>query len=216
MNRKLLNFIAPAIILICFIVFTVMVITFDVAAIGPLGSKVGFSALNGAFSKVFTFNELCYELSEYLGYIAILSVFAIFVLFVLIAIQKKSLFKVDKILWLYGFSMAAVIAFYVLFEILAINMRPIIIKGELEASFPSSHTLLALCSLYFGSRVVPYFIKNKSIVVVINAALYILAFLIVILRTVSGVHWITDIIASLLLSLFLISAFETVKKTFNI
>ena len=216
MNRKILNFIAPAIILICFIVFTVMVITYDVAAIGPLGSKVGFSALNGAFSKVFTFNELCYELSEYLGYIAILSVFAIFVLFVVIAIQKKSLFKVDKILWLYGFSMAAVIAFYLLFEVLAINMRPVLMGGELEASYPSSHTLLALCSFYFASVIVSRFVKNKGTVRVINPILYILAFAIIVLRIISGVHWISDIIASLLLSLFLISAFETVKKTFNI
>ena len=38
-------------------------------------------------------------------------------------------------------------AMYLLFEEVAINYRPVLIDGNLEASYPSSTTMLALCVL---------------------------------------------------------------------
>ena len=34
---------------------------------------------------------------------------------------------------------------YLIFEMIPINYRPILIEGFMEASYPSSHTLLAIC-----------------------------------------------------------------------
>ena len=215
-KSPLKEFFTPVILLLCFILFTILVAVVDVAPIGPLNSEVGFSALNGAFSNLVGYNEMIYEISDYFGYLAIFSILVFFVMFVWIAIKKKSVFKVDRILWLYGFFMAFVLLLYVLFEFVSLNMRPVLIDGELEASYPSSHVLLSACALYFATQVIPYFIKNRSTVLYLNILLSVIALMTSALRTISGVHWITDIIGSLILSLFVITLFDSVKNKFKI
>ena len=215
-KSPLKEFFTPVILLLCFILFTILVGVVDVSPIGPLNSEVGFSALNGAFSNLVGYNEMIYEISDYFGYLAIFSILVFFIMFVWIAIKKKSIFKVDKILWLYGFSMAFVLFLYVVFEFISLNMRPVLIEGKLEASYPSSHTLLAVCAFYFAAKVIPYFVKNKNLVLYLTILVSVFTLLTIILRTLSGVHWITDIIGSLILSLFVISLFDCLKTKFKV
>ena len=96
---------------------------------------------------------------------------------------------------------------YVLFEKISINFRPILIGGELEASYPSSHTILALC-ICMSSLITSKKYFNKNYVKLINIITILLTSLVLILRTISGVHWFSDIIGGIIISLTLISYYQ--------
>ena len=119
---------------------------YDVAAIGPAGTEVGFSHINQMVHDLTGVNMIWYEITDYIGYgaIAICGMFALagFVQM----IKRRSLLKVDREIWALGGLFIAVIGCYVLFEKYIVNYRPIIMPGETapEASFPSSHTMLIM------------------------------------------------------------------------
>lgn len=86
---------------------------------------------------------------------------------------------------------------YFLFEKVVINYRPVLIEGVLEASYPSSTTMLTPCViptaiLQFKSR-----IKNVAIRKTVLTVLAIFAAFMVIGRLISGAHWLTDIIGGI-------------------
>ena len=98
---------------------------------------------------------------------------------------------------------------YVLFEKIEINYRPILIDGELEASYPSSHTILALC-ICFSSLITSKKYFNKNYIKIINLVTIVLTSLVLFLRIISGVHWISDIIGGIIISFLLISIYQTI------
>lgn len=59
-------------------------------------------------------------------------------------VRHRSLFAVDPDLLLLGVYYVLIAAAYLLFEAFPINYRPIPIDGVMEASYPSSTTLLVL------------------------------------------------------------------------
>ena len=125
-------------------------------------------------------------------------------------VKRKSLLKVDRELLGAGVLYAVVLALYVAFEKIIVNYRPVIMPDETapEASFPSSHTLLAC--VVFGSAIIladTYVRKHKARKTV-RAVFAVLILVMVAGRLLSGVHWITDIIAGLLYSGSLLSAFK--------
>lgn len=99
---------------------------------------------------------------------------------------------------------------YLYFETVVINYRPVLIEGVLEASYPSSTTMLTLCVMLtaiiqFKSRINNTVLRNIIIIVSVLFVLFM-----VIARLLSGVHWITDIIGGVLLSLGLISFYKAI------
>ena len=93
-----------------------------------------------------------------------------------------------------------VMAFFVFFEILSINYRPILIEGVLEASYPSSTTMLSVCVMLTAAFQFNIRIKNKTLKKSVSLLIYIFTFFMITARLISGVHWFTDIIGGLLLS----------------
>ena len=82
-----------------------------------------------------------------------------------------------------------------------VNYRPILIKGALEASYPSSTTLLVLSvmpTLMFqiDRRTDKLLVRNVT-------GLFVIAFsaFMVIGRLIAGVHWATDILGAVFLSM---------------
>lgn len=205
--KKKRNIILCIVLTIASILYTVLVKVVDVKKIGPKNSSVGFSTMNNAFKNIIGSNMTIYKITEILG----LLVFVICLFYACIGvyqlIKRKSLKEVDKEIYLVGAFYIIVLIIYVLFEKLEINYRPILIDGKLEASFPSSHTILALCvctsSFIIGEK---YITKYSDI---INISIFILMLLVFIGRLISGVHWLSDIIGGVIISITLIMYFIT-------
>jgi len=189
----------------------VMLGIYDVAAIGPAGTKIGFSHLNQFVHDLTGVNMLWYDITDYIGYAAI-GICGLFALAGLVQmIKRRSLLKVDREIWALGGLFAAVIGCYVFFEKFIINYRPIIMPGETEpeASFPSSHTMLVMTVLVAVMIVSDkYFGKGLGVLVRILCFLTTLATIGG--RLYCGVHWCTDIIGAILLSATLLLLFSAV------
>jgi membrane-associated phospholipid phosphatase len=199
-KRKQGNFGAAAGLLILFIIWTIVVSRFDVQAIGPEKSLVGFAKLNGFFHRLTGEHLLLYMITDWLEAVPFCFVLYFAVLGARQAIKEKSLRKVDRDILMLGGFYILVGAAYALFETVIINYRPVLIEGVLEPSYPSSTTLLVLCvmptaMLQLGGR-----IRNEKLKRVIDCAIILYIIIMVVGRLVSGVHWLTDIIGSILLS----------------
>ena len=145
MNRKNKFLILSGILLILAIVYTILVKTIDVSNIGPMNFDVGFSTINAFVHELIGSNMLWYDITKYLGIVAIFIAVIYVYLGLRDLINKKSFKKVNRIFYILGAFYILFAFIYILFEIVIINYRPILIDGEIEASYPSSHTLLALC-----------------------------------------------------------------------
>lgn len=206
-------FVAAGILLAVFIVFTLMIKIIDVKAVGPQASSVGFAAINNAFHKRFGFNAGLYKLSDYLGYCAILTAVIFAVVGVIQLVKRKGLFKVDHTILALGCFYIVTLLVYLFFEVCVINLRPAIVDGVLEASYPSSHTMLAVCFMCAAIIESEHLIKNHSVNTFIKVFAILFMLFLVGCRLFSGVHWLTDIIGALLISAALVTAFYGVIKT---
>ena len=187
---------------------------YDVAAIGPAGTEIGFSHFNRFVHDLTGVNMIWYDVTDYIGYMAI-GVCALFAAVGFVQmIKRRSLLKVDKEIWALGGLFAAVIGCYVFFERYIINYRPIIMPGENmpEASFPSSHTMLAI-TVFFAVMIISDRYLSKGLGVLVRLACFLAALVTVGGRLYCGVHWCTDIIGAILLSATLLQLFSAVVST---
>ena len=129
-------------------------------------------------------------------------------------IKRRSIFKVDKEIILLGLYYIIVIALYVFFEKVIINYRPILMNGFLEASYPSSHTLMTIC-ICGSSILINKKLFNNKITKVINYLSIIIITITVVGRLISGVHWFTDIIGGILISSGLLMTFYSLLSIIN-
>lgn len=208
------NFIVTGVLFALFVLFTILVMNVDVQAIGPKNSEVGFASLNQYMHEWTGTSDFWYDISKYAGFLPVLTALCFVALGAKQLVQGKSLFKVDIVVILMGFYYVLVGIVYVLFEKIVINYRPVIRDAEegLEASYPSSHTILAVCImsaaiLYALRRIHDNRIRNA----VIAVSAVIMA-IVVIGRFLSGVHWFTDIIGGLVLSAALVMLYYSVLK----
>lgn len=214
MNRETkTNIIYTALLFAVFAVFTILVKTVDVQAIGPEGSKVGFASLNGFIRDALGVHEFWYKLTKLFGIVAILVAAFFGFIGLMQLIQGKSLKNVEMDIWALGITYVVTIAFYALFEKLIINYRPIIKDAEegLEASYPSSHTMLIIVVLGTAIIEIGNRIRDEKIARIIRTVLGIIIAVTVIGRLICGVHWFTDIIAGMILGATLISLYITLK-----
>ena len=187
-------------LLVSFVIWTLLISLVDVKPIGPNGSSVGCATLNGAFHGFTGTHMWLYTVTDWLGLIPV-AVGLGFAIFGLVQwIRRKSFLKVDfSILALGGFYML-VMAIYILFECVVINHRPVLINGYLEASYPSSTTMLAMCVMVTAIMQLATRIKNRVLNLAVNIPIAAFTAFMVIGRLISGVPWITDIIGGILVS----------------
>lgn len=206
------KFIASAVFGLLFVALIVMLCTFDVAPIGPEETEIGFSSLNKAVHETLGMSDMWYKVSSIFGYLSIASA-GIFVLAGAVQmLKRKSLLKVDKKLYALAGLYAATVFFYAFFEMVVINYRPIIEAGaeHVEASFPSSHTMLT-CVIMGGAFVmIGEYIKNRGLALALKSLAVAVATVTVVGRLLSGVHWFTDILGGALISLALVTFFAAV------
>lgn len=198
-----------------FVLFSLWIRLFDVQAVGPEGSRIGFAGLNLAVHEFFGMHLFWYKLTQALGYVAILFVAAFAILGFIQLIKRKSLLKVDKNLLILGLVYILLVLLYVLFEKVPFNYRPVILDPAegLEPSYPSTHTLLILTVFGTAIQLAGSYIKNPKLLLSAKILALVIMGLTIVGRLVCGVHWFTDIVGGVLLSLFLISLYkELIRK----
>ena len=199
--------VAALCLLAAFVLWTVMVCLIDVQPIGPENSAVGFAAINGAFHALTGVHMAIYDLTDLLSVIPLGFVAAFGLLGLVQLIRRKDLRKVDGDILVLGGFYIVVLAFFCLFEVLDINYRPVLIEGVLEASYPSSTTMLALCVMPSVMLQVGKRMKDGAAKGCVLVLLFAFTAFMVIGRLISGVHWLTDIIGGVLLSAGLVLAY---------
>jgi len=201
------NLIAAVGLLAAFVLWTVLICTVDVQPIGPAGSEVGLATVNGFFHGVIGTHWNLYIITDWLSVIP-LGIAAGFALLGLVQwIQRKKLTAVDRSILALGGFYAATVAAFVLFEVLAVNYRPVLIDGALEASYPSSTTVLVLCIMSTASVQLRSRIGNRVLKNFISIGIGFFSAFMIIGRFLSGVHWVTDIIGGILLSAGLVKLY---------
>ena len=209
-NADKKKFLIGAGFLAAFVLWTVLVSLVDVRAIGPSGSSVGVATLNGYVHELTGVNILLYTITDWLGLVPIVVAFSFAILGLAQWIKRKSLLKVDQSLLVLGGFYVVVLAAYIFFEIVVINYRPVLLGGYLEASYPSSTTMLVMCVMPTAMMQLHARIENDVFRrgVMISIAVFIV--FMVIGRLVSGVHWLSDIIGGALLSAGLVIIYASV------
>ncbi len=211
MNQRIRkNFIAAACLLFVFAAWTWVVCTVDVQPIGPKGSAVGLATVNEAVHRQTGVCLPLYVLTDWLSLIPL--GFAVGFAFVGLGqwIRRKRLLAVDRSILVLGVFYAVVVTAYVCFEVLAVNFRPVLLDSLLEASYPSSTTVLVLCVMSTARQQLCSRIRNHGLRRWFSASIAVFALLMVVGRLFSGVHWLTDIIGGILLSAGLVQLYRTV------
>lgn len=197
------------------IIYTILVKYIDVQAIGPKDSLVGFATINKFIFNLTGVNMVWYSITDWLGFVPLIIAFIYAMIGLVQMIKRKNILKVDKEILGLGVFYIIVIGLYILFETYIINYRPTLMDGILEASYPSSHTLLSVCICGSSLMINKYLFKNKNFFKVENIISILSILVIVIGRFISGVHWFTDIIGAILISIALLKALNIYIKCIN-
>ena len=193
-----------------FALWTVLIQCVDVQAVGQNGTKIGLAGFNVWFHQLTGVHMTLYTITDWLGLVPIFICMCFGVLGLVQLIKRRSLRKVDADILLLGVYYVLVIACYLIFEMIPINYRPVLIEGRLEASYPSSTTLLVLSVM----PTLMFQVYRRAVNSMLRKAVAVFVFafsaFMVIGRLISGVHWATDIVASVILSAGLFMLYRSV------
>lgn len=204
-GRQLLT---GAALLAAFALWTALIQLVDMRPVGQNGTDIGFATLNTWFHGLTGANMAFYAITDWLGLVPIAVCLGFAALGAAQLVARKSLLRADPDILLLGAYYVVVIFFYLLFEAVPINYRPIPIDGVMEASYPSSTTLLVLTVMPTLCYQVGRRSNNPSLRKA--ATTFVIAFsaFMVLGRLVSGVHWMTDIIGAVLLAFGLFTMYR--------
>ena len=143
-RKELKNLVFGMMFFVGFVIWTLLIQTVDVQPAGQNGTDIGFATINCWFHKVTGVHMAIYTITDWLGLVPIFICLIFAGIGLVQLIQRKSLFKVDADILVLGIYYIIVIFGYLIFEMIQINYRPVLIDGFMEASYPSSTTLLVL------------------------------------------------------------------------
>ena len=218
--KKYLYFLLPISILVVFTVYTILVKTVDVHYLNVGNFYLGFYSMNTTVNSWLAYDkaDTMKKLSDAILYLSFAFVLAYAILGVYQLVKRKSLKEVDPRLYVLLGTYALVVIIYAIFEIAKINYSPIIGEdGAIKASYPSTHVFVSDVFFITGTVIALSFINNKKkyLVVLTYVLLVILALVIGFVRLLSGQHWLSDIIASYILTGFVISLFVYFFKKYE-
>ena len=207
-NRNMKKLFASLGCLAAFALWTAAVRLLDVQAIGPCGSAVGLASLNHFVHNLTGVHMTLYTVTDWLGLVPFGFMLGFAVLGLVQWIKRRRLLAVDRSILLLGVFYIAVTAAYLFFEDVVINYRPVLIQGFLEASYPSSTTLLVLTVI--PTTVMQLNCRIRSAVLQKGIVFLLTAFCVfmVLGRFLSGVHWLSDIIGGGMLSAGLVMLYD--------
>ena len=198
-NGKKLLILGTA-LLVMFVIWTWLIQCVDVQSAGQMGTEIGFAAFNCWFHSITGVHMEIYTITDWFGLVPVFICMVFGGVGFVQLIKRKSLFKVDRDLIFLGIYYVVVIFGYLIFEMIPINYRPIQIDGILEASYPSSTTLLVLSVM----PTLVFQVNRRSTNLVFRRFVCVMTIVfsafMVIGRLVAGVHWFTDIVGAVILS----------------
>lgn len=201
-------FYTAAAFLAAFVVWTVLVITVDVRPVGADATSIGLASVNKAFHNLTGVHMWMYDLTDLLSIIPLGLIGVSGMMGLVQLIRRKSIFKVDRDILALGVFYAVVMAAFLLFEAIPVNFRPILIEGQLEASYPSSTTMLVMCVMPVSAMMLGARIRRIGVRRFVTVAFTLFTIFMVTARMLSGVHWISDIIGGALLSTDLVIGYK--------
>lgn len=190
-----------------FALWTAAVICVDVQSIGPEGSRVGFGTINGLFHQWTGVHLPLYALTDWLSLVPVAVGLGFAFLGLAQWIRRGCLSRVDGSLLALGGFYLVMLAVYILFEQVVINRRPVLLEGVLEASYPSSTTMLVLCVMLTAAMQVKRLLHSMFWRRLALAAIDVYVVFMVVGRLFSGVHWLSDIIGGVLVSAGLVTGY---------
>ncbi len=202
-----------------FVVFTLIVMYVGVAPAGhptDADTTIGLAFVNIPFFEFFyklIGDSACavfYQVTQVCGLIALAVVFCMALSGLSQLLKRKSFHFVDPKIYAMGIYYIIVGAFYLLFTKFAVNYRPLYINNaELEASYPSSHTMLALTVVIALIKFADDFAaEEKKAQILYRVATRIFIVITVLCRLLSCVHWFTDIAGAVLLSMAIVNLYD--------
>lgn len=197
-NRKCFR--TAVCLLVFFLLWTAAIRLVDARAIGPNGSIVGLAGLNHFVHDLTGVHMDLYTVTDWLGLVPLAFVFLFALLGLRQWIGRKHILKVDFSLLVLGGFYIAVLLLFILFEFLAVNFRPVLIDGLLEASYPSSTTMLVIFVMPTAGMQLRLRIRHNLLGRFMVFSMNAFTVFMVIARLISGVHWVTDIIGGVFLS----------------
>ena len=199
-------------LLAAFVLWTVLVRFVDVRSIGPEGSSVGFATLNGYMRELIGVNMPLYVITDWLGLVPIGVALGFAVLGSVQLVERRSLFRVERSILVLGVFYLVVMAVFLLFEIFAINYRPVLIDGVLEASYPSSTTMLVACVMPTALMQLRTHVRSRLLLRCMRVLTAVFVAFMIAARLLSGVHWLTDIIGAGLISTGLVLLYRALTE----
>ena len=216
MKRREKRMLAAGMILIgLFVIWTMLIQVVDVQPAGETGTNVGFATINVWFHEMTGVHLQIYTITDWLGLVPVFVCMVFGMLGFVQLIKRKSLLKVDSDIIALGVYYVLVMCGYLIFEMIPINYRPILIEGRMEASYPSSTTLLVLSVMPTLAFQVNRRLKSIGMKQIIGLLTIIFSLFMVIGRLISGVHWFTDIVGSILLSCGLFYVYKAIVLLYD-
>ena len=185
---------------VVFAIWTTLIQIIDVQPFGVNGTDIGFATVNVWFHELTGVHMTVYLLTDWMGLVPVFVCMLFGCIGFVQLVKRKSPCKVDYDILLLGIYYIVVIAGYLIFEMIPINYRPILIEGRMEASYPSSTTLLVLSVMPTLIIQVNRRVENEVVKKVICILTVLFIVFTVAGRLICGVHWLTDIVGSVLLS----------------
>ena len=192
-----------------FVIWTLLIQAVDVQPLGINGTNIGFATINCWFHRLTGVHMVIYTITDWLGIIPVFICIIFGGIGCVQLLKRRSLLKVDHDIIFLGAYYILVILSYSIFEMIPINYRPVLIEGFMEASYPSSTTLLVLCVMPTLIEQVNRRSENEIFKKGIKALVICFSVFMVFGRLVSGVHWLTDIIGSIMLSIGLFCIYKS-------
>ena len=199
-----------SIFIVAFVIWTVLIQKVDVQPLGVKGTDIGFATINCWFHKLTGVHMEIYHITDWLGLVPIFICMIFGCIGFIQLIKRRSLLKVDYDIIFLGIYYILVIFGYIVFEMIPINYRPILIEGFLEASYPSSTTLLVLCVMPTFMEQANRRTENATFKGLVKVLVICFSVFMVLGRLISGVHWLTDIVGSIMLSAGLFCIYKAV------
>ena len=183
-----------------FAIWTILIQTVDVQPLGVNGTNIGFATINCWFHKLTGVRMAIYTITDWLGLVPIFICMIFGGVGCIQLLKRRNLLKVDHDIIFLGIYYVCVIFAYLIFEMIPINYRPILIDGLMEASYPSSTTLLVLCVMPTLIEQVNRRSEKVKVKRIVNVLVICFSTFMVLGRLISGVHWLTDILGAIMLS----------------